>query len=117
MDQVCYVLPIRPGMTEDARELIRAIREDRREEYERSQRHHGITKEVWFLAVGPHGDQFVVYLEAADFAVTLAAYTASDDPFDAWFNGRLQEVTGFAAGDAEVQAEAPLPERLFVFEA
>jgi hypothetical protein len=50
-------------------------------------------------------------------AATLAAYTAPDDPFDAWFNGRLHELTGFAAGDAEVQAEAPLPERLFVFEA
>jgi hypothetical protein len=117
MDQVCYVLPIRPGKTEAARELIHDIREDRLEDYERSQRRHGITKEVWFLATGPGGDQLVVYLEAADFAATLAGYTASDDPFDAWFNGRLQELTGFAAGDAEVQAEAPLPERLLVFEA
>ena len=103
MDLVCYVLPIRPGKTEAA--------------HERSQRRHGIAKEVWFLAVGPHGDQIVVYLEAADFAGTLAAYTASDDPFDAWFNGRLQELTGFAAGNAEAQAEVPLPGRLFVFEA
>jgi hypothetical protein len=117
MDQVCYVLPIRRGKTEAARELVHTIREDRLEEYERSQRRHSITKEVWFLATGLGGDQFVVYLEAADFAATLAAYTASDDPFDAWFNGRRQELTGFAAGDAEVQAEAPLPERLLMFEA
>ena len=111
------MLPIRPGKTEAARELVRTIREDRREEYERSQRRHGMTTEVWFLAAASNGDQFVVFLEAADFAATVAAYTASDDPFDAWFNGRLQELTGFAASDAEVQAEAPLPERVFVFEA
>jgi hypothetical protein len=70
-------------------------------------RRRGITKEVWFLAKGPQGDQFDLYPEPADSDATLASYTASNDPFEAWFNQRLQAVTGFAVGDAEVQAETP----------
>jgi len=116
MDQACYVLPIRPGQTDAARALIREVRSERWADYRRAERRHGVTKEVWFLATGPAGDQLVVYLEVADFAAMLAGYTASADPFDAWFNERLAGVTGFAAGDAEAQAEAPMPERLLSYE-
>jgi hypothetical protein len=115
MDQVCYVLPIRPGQTEAARALIEEIRTARWAEYAATQRRMGAVKEVWFLATGPAGDQLVVYLEVPDFAAALAAYTGSTDPFDAWFNGRLAEVTGFEAGDAEAQAAAALPERLLSY--
>ncbi len=117
MDQVCYVLQIRPGQTDAARSLIREIQTDRRTDYEQAQRLHGVVKEVWFLFSGPAGDQFVVYLEVPDFAAMVACYTSSTDPFDTWFNGRLAAVTGFDAGDPAAQAESPLPERLLSFEA
>ncbi len=117
MDQVCYVLPIRPGQLGAARALLDEIRGERREEYDAAQRRHGVVKEVWFLATGLAGDQIVVYLETADFAELLAGYTTSADPFNAWFNERLNAVTGFDAGDAETQAQTPLPERLLSWEA
>ena len=46
MDQICLVLPILPGKTEEARTFQRELDTDRKADYDRSERRIGITKEV-----------------------------------------------------------------------
>ena len=54
----------------------------------------GVTKEVWYLAHTPAGDQFVAYVEAEDFAGALSLFSGSQDEFDLWFKRRLADSTG-----------------------
>jgi len=65
MDQVCLVVPITAGKTDDARDFMRELEGKRKPDYDRSERRIGVTKEVWYLARTPAGDQFVAYVEAA----------------------------------------------------
>jgi hypothetical protein len=62
MEQICLVLPILEGQTDDARAFIRELEEERKADYARSEERIGITKEVWFLASPPSGDQRVAYM-------------------------------------------------------
>jgi len=56
------------GKTEDARDFMRELEDKREPDYDRSERRIGVTKQVWYLAHTPVGDQFVAYVEAEDFA-------------------------------------------------
>lgn len=68
MDQICLVVPITPGKTADARDFMRELEEQRKPDYDRSERRIGITKEAWYLAHTPGGDQFVAFMETPDSA-------------------------------------------------
>jgi hypothetical protein len=46
MDQICLVVPITPGKTQDARDFMRELEEQRKPDYDRSERRIGITKEA-----------------------------------------------------------------------
>ena len=46
MDQICLALPILPNKTESAREFMRELEEERKGDYDRSERRIGITKEA-----------------------------------------------------------------------
>ena len=94
MDPVCLVMPILPGKTADARAFLRDLDGPRKAEFDRSERRIGITKELWYLASLPTGDQLVGYMEAADFGHAVAQFSASQDPFDRWFKQRMADVTG-----------------------
>jgi hypothetical protein len=72
MDYVCVVFPVLPGKTADARAFMRELDTQRMAEYDRSERRIGISKEMWFLASLPSGDQLVGYMEAQDFSTTLS---------------------------------------------
>jgi hypothetical protein len=61
MDQICLVVPITPGKAEDARDFMPELEGQRKPDYGRSERRIGITKEAWYLARTPGGDQFVAY--------------------------------------------------------
>jgi hypothetical protein len=50
MDQICLVVPITPGKTQDARDFMRELEEKRKPDYDRSERRIGVTKEAWYLA-------------------------------------------------------------------
>jgi hypothetical protein len=93
MDPVCLVMPILPGKTGDARAFLREV-EGRKIEFDRSERRIGITKELWYLATVPTGDQLVAYMEANDFGQAVSQFSASQDPFDLWFKKRMADVTG-----------------------
>lgn len=94
MDQICLVLPVLAGKTDAARAFMRELEDQRKAEYDQSERRIGITKEVWYLASLPSGDHFVAYMESADFRRALAMFAESRDAFDMWFKQRLAEATG-----------------------
>ena len=94
MDPVCLVMPILPGKTADARAFLRELEGPRKAAFDRSERRIGISKELWFLASLPTGDQLVGYMEAASFGAAVAQFSASQDSFDVWFKQRMADVTG-----------------------
>jgi len=107
MDRVCVVFPILPGRTEDARAFQRELDTERKADYASSERRIGITKEHWFLASVPSGDQLVAYMESSDFGRALQAFVASQDAFDQWFKRRLAEVTGVDLNDPPPDMKLP----------
>lgn len=115
MDHVCVVFPLLPGKTEDARAFQRELDTERKADYDRSERRIGITKEYWFFASVPSGDQLVVYMESADFGRAIGAFAASQDEFDLWFKRRLAEVSGVDLGN--LPPDMQLPELVSSYEA
>jgi hypothetical protein len=99
MDQVCLVLPIAAGKTEQARRFHRELDSSRKAEYDASERRIGISKEVWYVAQIPGGDALVAYMESGDFSKALSRFVESRDEFDLWFKARLLEVTGLDLND------------------
>jgi hypothetical protein len=67
---------------------MRELEEKRKPDYDRSERRIGITKEAWYLARTPGGDQFVAYMETPDFGQALSLFSGSQDEFDLWFKRR-----------------------------
>ena len=112
MDQVCLVIPIKPGKTDDARAFMRELETHRKADYDRSERRIGIDKEVWYVAQAPGGDEFVAYIEAASFPEALGLFSASHDEFDMWFKQRLDDSTGL---DLNHPPEMTLPELLSAY--
>jgi hypothetical protein len=115
MDQVCLVIPILPGKTDDARAFQRELDTDRKADYDRSERRIGIPKEVWYIASLPTGDQFVVYIESPDFNRALTLFVESRDEFDEWFKRRVAEVTGLDMNN--LPPDMQLPELVSRYEA
>ena len=109
MDQICLVIPITAGKTDDAREFMQELEGKRKPDYDRSERRIGITKEAWYLAHTPAGDQFVAYMETEDFGSTLSQFSGSQDEFDLWFKRRLADSTGL---DLNIPPSGPVPELL-----
>jgi hypothetical protein len=110
MDQICLVLPIKEGKTDAARRFMTELETERKEEYSASERRIGIDKEAWYVAQAPAGDQFVAYMETADFARALGSFSQSKDPFDLWFKERLDDATGLDLNHPP--ADMTLPELL-----
>ena len=115
MDHVCVVFPLLPGKTEDARAFQRDLDTERKADYDRSERRIGITREYWFLASVPSGDQLVVYMESEDFGRALQMFVASQDEFDLWFKRRLAEVSGVDLNNPP--PDMALPELVSSYEA
>jgi hypothetical protein len=115
VDQICLVLPILPGKTDDARAFQRELDTTRKPDYDRSERRIGITKEVWYIAALPSGDHFVAYMESADFNRALQMFVSSRDEFDEWFKRRLADVTGVDMNN--LPPDMKLPELVSRYEA
>ena len=94
MDHICIAFPVLPGKTEDARAFQRELDTARTSAYDSSQRRIGISREYWFLASLPSGDQLIAYMESEDFDRALGLFAASTDEFDLWFKQQLADVTG-----------------------
>jgi len=114
MEQICLVLPVQPGHSDDAREFMQELEASRKADYARSEERIGITKEVWFLAAAPGGDALVAYMETGDFANALALFSQSQDEFDMWFKRRMADCTGIDLNDPPAMT---LPELLSSYSA
>ena len=114
MDQICLVVPVLPGRSDDARDFMRELEQSRKADYDRSERRIGIEKEVWYLASAPGGDVLVAYMESPDFQRALGMFVESQDDFDLWFKRRLAEATGLDLNDPP---EVSLPELLSAYSA
>jgi hypothetical protein len=66
VDHSCLVIPILPDKTDAARAFQREVDTTRKADYARTERRLGVTREYWFIAELPGGDQFVVYFDSAD---------------------------------------------------
>ena len=55
MNQICLVIPVMPGKSDDARDFMRELEQERKADHDQSERRIGITKEVWYLARAPAG--------------------------------------------------------------
>ncbi len=115
MDQICLALPILSNKTDAVREFMRELEEERKADYDRSERRIGIPKEVWFLASLPIGDHLIAYMESQDFARTLEMFVGSQDNFDLWCKRRLAEATGLDMNNPP--ADMTLPELLSSYRA
>ena len=115
MDHICIVLPILSGKTEDARAFQRELDTERKADYDRSERRIGITREYWFVASLPSGDQLVAYMESQDFNRPLQLFSQSQDEFDLWFKRRLADVTGVDLNNPPPDMQ--LPELVSSYEA
>ena len=113
MNQVCVVISVLAGKTGAAREFIRSLDSTRRPDFDRSERRIGITKEVWFLAQVPGGDQLVGYMESEDIGKAIGLCSKSQDEFDLWFKRRLAEATGFDMNN--LPPDMVLPELLSTY--
>ncbi len=94
MNQTLFAVPILPGKTEQARAFLGALEGERKEQFAACERRLGVTKEVWAIQPGPQGDLLLCYFAAADVEEVAAAFTASEEAFDVWFNTQLAEMTG-----------------------
>ena len=114
MQHVCVAFPLLPGKSDAARAFMRQLDENRRNEYDRSERRIGIVKEIWYLAALPSGDHLIGYMESADFQAAFREFAGSRDPFDAWFKNQFLEVTGFDFENPP--ANVAFPELLSLYE-
>jgi hypothetical protein len=114
VEQICLVIPVKPGGADDARDFMRELEASRMDEYAISEERIGITKEVWFLADLPGGDGLVAYMESDDFGTALSRFSQSQDDFDMWFKRRLAECTGV---DLNNPPKMTLPEMLSSYSA
>jgi hypothetical protein len=109
MQEICLVIPVQPGMTDDARAFMRELETRRKAAYAVSERRIGITRETWHLAALPAGAMLVAHIETESFTAALGSFAASRDEFDMWFKGRLADSTGLDLNDPP---DVALPELL-----
>jgi hypothetical protein len=98
--------PVLPGKEDDVRKFAQETMA-RRDEYNRSQQEHGVTKEEWSLQETPMGSMVVVRFEAADVEKSFAEMAESTSEFDVWFREQVMTVSGVDLG---APPEGPLPE-------
>jgi hypothetical protein len=115
VDHVCLVFPILPGKTDDARAFQRELDTTRKPGYASSEQRIGVTREYWYIASVPSGDQLVAFFDVEDINQAFATFVPSQDEFDLWFKRRLAEVTGIDLNNPP--ADLTLPELVSTYEA
>jgi len=91
MDWICWVVPVKPGQTEVARQYCEALETTRRAEYEASERELGIEREVFFLWHGPDGDYIVLYMDGDNMTKALDLWEAHTGSFETWGKSQWAE--------------------------
>jgi hypothetical protein len=94
MALVAIALPILPGKTEAWEQWAAELNGPRRADYEDQRRRLGLKSESAFLQRTPGGDFAILVQEADDYDAYMSNLRSSKTPFDAWFNGKVEELHG-----------------------
>ena len=94
MNQRLFAVRILPGKTEQARDFLRALEGERREELAACAERLGVTKEVWAIQSGPQDGLLICYFAAGDVERVRAEFPALQEGFDAWFDAQLTGIAG-----------------------
>jgi hypothetical protein len=102
------MFPIQAGKEEDARAFAAETMGPRRAEFAAHHARAGNVRETWALQETPMGSFLLVWFEG-DVEKAFADHATNDSEFEAWFRGRVLDVTGF---DLSAPPEGPPPEVL-----
>ena len=108
MAQLQIVYLLRPGTQEQWRRLYQEIAESRREEFEASCRHMGITQVQVRLVQLLHGDLMFMTLHTQEPQQTLQELATSRRPFDRWLREQFQVLLGWNLQEVLADPQADL---------
>jgi len=99
MAQLQIVYLLRPGTQEQWRRLYQEIVESRREQFEASCRHMGITQMQVRLVQLLHSDLMLMTLHTQEPQKTLQELASAERPFERWLRAQLQGLLGWNVQD------------------
>ena len=99
MAQLQIVYLLRPGTQEQWRRLYQEVAETRREEFEASCRHMGITQVQVRLVQLLHSDLMLMTLHTREPQKTLQELASAERPFERWLRAQLQGLLGWNVQD------------------
>ena len=95
--QIIYLL--RPGTQEQWRRLYQEIMESRKEQFEASCRHMGITQVQVRLVQLLHSDLMLMTLHTQEPQQSLQELASAERPFERWLRAQLQGLLGWNVQD------------------
>ena len=113
MAQLQIVYLLRPGTQEQWRRLYQEVAETRREEFEASCRHMGITQVQVRLVQLLHGDLMLMTLHTQEPQPTLQQLATAERPLERWLRAQLQGLLGWNMQD--VVSGLPYPQGDLIF--
>ena len=99
MAQLQIVYLLRPGTQEQWRRLYQEIAESRREQFEASCQHMGITQVQVRLVQLLHGDLMLLTLHTQEPQQTLRELAIAERPLERWLRAQLQGLLGWNVQD------------------
>ena len=113
MPTIAFAAPLLPGKTDADREALASCAHgDRQADHKASRERAGITREAVWIQSTPEGDVAVVVIDSPDPEAAMGALATSEDPFDVWFRGHIQDVHGM-----DMTESAPPPEQVLDYRA
>ena len=113
MAQLQIVYLLRPGTQEQWRRLYQELAESRREEFDESCRHMGITQVQVRLVQMLHGDLMLMTLHTRVTQQTLQELATAERPLERWLRAQLQGLLGWNVQD--VVSGLPDPQGDLIF--
>ncbi len=99
MAQLQIVYFLRPGTQEQWRRLYQEVAESRKEQFEVSCQHMGITQLQVRLVQLLHGDLMLVTLHTQVPHQTLQELASAERPFERWLRAQVQGLLGWNVQD------------------
>jgi len=104
MAEFAFSIPVMPGKEDLDRNTMDELLVERRDEYEAALRQAGIRRQVVWHQQTPDGTVAVVYVEADDPEAALSKFGSSDEPLNAYFRDRMEEVHGIDISETTPRA-------------
>lgn len=113
MTQLQIVYLLRSGTQERWRRLCQEVAGSRKEQFEASCRHMGITSVQVRLVQMLHSDLMLMTLHTQEPHQTLKALVNSEGPFDRWLRAQLQVLLGWNVQDILSELTDPQSDLIF----